>query len=175
MTLKQELIEETEGGILKCFNCGMCAGSCPTARVSNHNPRKIVRKILLDQDVNDDIWLCANCFTCSARCPKGVDIPKIIDHLKVKAMQSSNNHNIIFNKAFLRGVRMFGRLYEAGFLAEFNMRDTSIKSIKRKINDISLIPHFLLKGKLGFLPRRIKNPEEVNKIFEKVKELEARK
>ena len=172
MTLKNKIIEETEGGILKCFNCGICAGSCPTARVSNHNPRKIIRKILLNREVNDDIWLCANCFMCSARCPNGVDLPKIIDYLKVKEMQEGGNHNVIFNKSFLRSVEMFGRLYEAGFLAEFKMRDISVRAIKGAINDISLVPHFLLKGKIGFLPHKIKNPDEIKKIFKKVREVE---
>ena len=94
---------------------------------------------------------------------------------KLNAMQKGGiigNHNVAFHESFLRSVKMFGRLYEVGFLAEFKMRDISVKAIKGAINDIPLIPHFLLKGKLGFLPHRVKNPCEVKKIFKKVREVE---
>lgn len=172
MTIKQEIIKETKGKILKCFNCGMCTGGCPIGRISNYNPRKIIRKILLNIDITDDIWICSSCFTCTARCPNGIDVAGIIDSLKIKAFQNKEKHpSITFNKAFLNSVEKYGRLYEVGFLAEFNMKSPSIK---RSFRDMSLVPHLILKNKLSFFPHKIKNTDKVKKIFEKVREVEEK-
>jgi heterodisulfide reductase subunit C len=31
---------------------------------------------------SNTIWLCASCFTCGVRCPKGVDLAKIMEALR---------------------------------------------------------------------------------------------
>lgn len=50
-------------------------------------PNQIIRLLQLGQveDVKDSktIWICASCFTCEARCPKGVDLSKIMEAVRV--------------------------------------------------------------------------------------------
>ena len=48
-------------------------------------PNQIIRLVQLG-DVEalegNTIWLCASCFTCATRCPKGVDLSKIMEALR---------------------------------------------------------------------------------------------
>lgn len=167
---KQEFIIETGGSILKCFNCGTCTGSCPSARISGHNPRKIIRKILLGFDVSEDIWLCSSCFSCNARCPNGIDIAGIIDSVKIKALKNKKkNRAISLNKAFLNSIRKYGRVHETGLMAEFNMNSLSVKS---SLENLNLARRFLLRNKLNLTPHKIKNIGRIKNIFEKVGEIE---
>ena len=50
-------------------------------------PNQIIRLLQLGQDEevlkSKTIWICASCFTCEARCPKGVDLSKIMEALRV--------------------------------------------------------------------------------------------
>ena len=77
--LRKEVIKKTKGELLKCFNCGTCTASCPVSQLLDFNPRKILRKVALGLDVNEDIMPCVSCFTCNARCPNGIDIAKVMD------------------------------------------------------------------------------------------------
>jgi heterodisulfide reductase subunit B2 len=52
----------------------------------------------------------------------------------------------IFNEAFMREIRLWGRAYELGLLAEMKLRTRDIKS------DIDLGIKMLRKGKLAFIP-----------------------
>jgi heterodisulfide reductase subunit C len=50
-------------------------------------PNQIIRLLQLgcDEEVLESktIWICASCFTCEARCPKGVDLSKIMEAIRV--------------------------------------------------------------------------------------------
>jgi heterodisulfide reductase subunit C len=48
-------------------------------------PNQIIRLVQLgDEDAleGNTIWLCASCFTCATRCPKGVDLSKVMEALR---------------------------------------------------------------------------------------------
>ena len=58
-----------------CYECGVCVGSCPSARFYDFSPRRITQT-LAREDVetfyellNDDIWNCSQCYSCT-RCPR---------------------------------------------------------------------------------------------------------
>lgn len=38
------------------------------------------------------IWSCAACLTCVARCPKGIDLPRVMEALRIIQMERSGNH-----------------------------------------------------------------------------------
>jgi heterodisulfide reductase subunit C len=50
-------------------------------------PSQIIRLLQLGQEEDvkksKTIWICASCFTCEARCPKGVDLSKIMEAVRV--------------------------------------------------------------------------------------------
>jgi len=83
MTLKEEVLSEIDGEtIVYCQSCGVCTGGCPSARVSNYNPRRIIHKTNLEMDPGEEIWLCATCYTCQERCPREIKITDFINLLR---------------------------------------------------------------------------------------------
>jgi heterodisulfide reductase subunit C len=70
----------------------------------------------------------------------------------------------LFADAFLQSVRINGRAHELGLMAVFKLRTFKFFA------DLSLAPSMLLKGKLPFLPHRIKARGEVADIFRRFKE-----
>lgn len=38
------------------------------------------------------VWLCAACFTCLARCPKGIDVPAVMDALRYLQQEIKGEH-----------------------------------------------------------------------------------
>jgi hypothetical protein len=67
----------------------------------------------------------------------------------------------LFNKIFLRNIELFGRLYEMGLIAMFNLLSGEF------FKDFSLAPKMFLKQKIGIFPQGIRNLKELRKIFRK--------
>jgi heterodisulfide reductase subunit C len=56
-------------------------------------PNQVIRLAQLGiEDVLDSRtpWVCAACLMCQARCPKGVDIPRIMEALRQVALRKGN-------------------------------------------------------------------------------------
>jgi heterodisulfide reductase subunit C len=85
--IRNEFIKkvETLSGIdlSKCYQCGRCSGGCPSAEFMDLLPNQVIRFAQLGKKEEvlscKTIWLCASCFTCSVRCPKGVDLAKLME------------------------------------------------------------------------------------------------
>jgi heterodisulfide reductase subunit C len=77
-------VEELSGQTISaCYQCGRCSGGCPSASFMDLLPNQIMRLTQLGRtgDVLNcrTIWLCASCFTCVIRCPKGVDLARVME------------------------------------------------------------------------------------------------
>ncbi len=83
--LGQKVSELSGENLYACYNCGKCSAGCPSISEMDILPNEVVRLVLFgDEDVLncDTIWVCASCFTCTTRCPKGVDLSKIMEALR---------------------------------------------------------------------------------------------
>lgn len=89
-------IEEISGeNLMKCNQCGKCSAGCPSVSRMESLPNQIIRRVQLgDESVlgDDTIWLCASCFTCVVRCPKGVDLSKIMEALRLLTLRKNVNY-----------------------------------------------------------------------------------
>ncbi len=70
-----------------CYQCGVCIGGCPVARVNDgFHPRRLVQEIARGEWdgilTGDAIWLCAQCHLCSAMCPQDVGLSELIVELR---------------------------------------------------------------------------------------------
>lgn len=79
--------------ISDCYQCGRCTAGCPFAEFMDESPNRIIRLIQLglkDEVLNaQGPWFCAACLVCQTRCPRGVDIPRLMEavrtiHLRAK-------------------------------------------------------------------------------------------
>jgi heterodisulfide reductase subunit C len=90
-------IENISGqNVLACYQCGKCSAGCPMVSLMDLLPNQIIRLVQLGQvsDVlnSKTIWLCASCFTCTSRCPKGVDLAKVMEALRLLLLRKRTNY-----------------------------------------------------------------------------------
>ena len=75
---------------LSCNQCGMCSAGCPVAFVMDRLPSQVLRMVQLGiEEVleAETIWICASCQTCLSRCPRGVDLPRVMEALRQIALR----------------------------------------------------------------------------------------
>jgi heterodisulfide reductase subunit C len=88
-------VEDISGeNLLACNQCGKCSAGCPVAFSMELLPSQVIRLAQLGiEEVLDSstVWTCASCLTCVSRCPKGIDLPRIMEALRVIGMQRSGN------------------------------------------------------------------------------------
>ncbi len=81
-------VEEISGqNLMECYQCGKCSAGCPVVEAMDILPNQIIRlaQLGLEEELlnSKTIWLCASCITCTSRCPKGVDIARVMEALRV--------------------------------------------------------------------------------------------
>jgi heterodisulfide reductase subunit C len=84
-------VEEISGqDLLACNQCGKCSAGCPIVATMDILPSQVIRIAQLGiEDVleSNTIWICASCLTCVARCPKGVDLPRLMEAMRQIALR----------------------------------------------------------------------------------------
>ena len=99
-TAKKDSIEKLEKlsgqNIQQCFQCGTCTGMCPMIEHMDAHPRKVMHMAQLGlEDMLEDIqscWVCASCHSCNVRCPRGVDLPKVMEALRLLSLRKNKNY-----------------------------------------------------------------------------------
>jgi len=86
---KGELLKEVEDlcgeNLFGCYQCGTCSAGCPFIDEMDLSPDEVIRYIILDRKEvlnSKTIWLCSACFTCAERCPRDINITKIMEALR---------------------------------------------------------------------------------------------
>ena len=79
-----------------CMQCGTCSGSCPMNEEVDASPRKIMALIQFGQaealDMMNTPWVCASCHMCVVRCPRGIDLPKLMEALRQVKLRQNVDH-----------------------------------------------------------------------------------
>jgi len=167
----QSRIEAASGVVLSdCYQCGKCSAGCPVAFAMDYTPRQIIR--LLQLGLGEEAlhshtpWLCSSCQACYTRCPRKVDLPRLMEAVRQEARRRGmiNEKKVeIFDRAFLGTVERYGRAHEMGLMVQYNLQ--SLQPFK----DALLAPPLLFKGKISPIPMRIKNVADVKQIFARVR------
>ena len=79
-----EKVEEISGqNIFDCYQCGNCSAGCPVVDYMDIAPHQVMRIAQLgatEEILNSKtIWICSACLQCSTRCPKGIDVAKVME------------------------------------------------------------------------------------------------
>lgn len=145
-----------------CYQCLRCSSGCPMAEHFDLLPSEVMLAIQ-DGDASvassRTVWLCASCQTCNTRCPQGLDIPGVIDHFRQQTLDNpSIPETARFFKAFLRNIRVFGRMYEAGLMGELNLREG------KPFKDLDMGLRMIRKGKIRLMPQFARPPRRVQAV-----------
>jgi len=89
----RERVEEISGeNVFACYQCGMCSSGCPLAEEMDRLPSRIIRDLQVDDPCvleSNAMWVCASCLACEVRCPKGVDLAKLMEALRQIILRKS--------------------------------------------------------------------------------------
>ncbi|KPV42853.1 glycolate oxidase [Alicyclobacillus ferrooxydans] len=91
--------------IMNCMRCGFCLPACPTFRETGKeyaSPRGRIAlmkgiatgQLAIDQDFEDNMYLCLGCRACESACPAGVKYGRLVENARdaietVKSMNAS--------------------------------------------------------------------------------------
>lgn len=150
-----------------CYQCGKCSGNCPVAPEMDYLPSQLMRLVQSGRTAealaSRSIWLCDGCLTCSSRCPRDIDVARIIDGLRAISRRDLEDMGL-FAETFLTGIRRMGRANELPLGLLFNLR-------RRKWLDNSDVAWKLFRrGKLPLMPRRAGS---LSVVFERVRRVES--
>jgi len=174
LNLAQEIQERCGENVYLCYQCKKCSAGCPVVEFMDLAPNQLLRAVQLGQNErvlkSRTIWICANCQTCVTRCPHAIDLPRAMDVIKQLALEAGVKPPIasipIFNQAALRGIQMFGRMYELGLLGELKAR-TMLKGdidVGQLIKDLRMGAQMILTGKFKFIPERGRIPRKLQEV-----------
>jgi heterodisulfide reductase subunit C len=86
----------SEQTLRSCYQCGKCSAGCPMSFAMDLLPNQIIRlaQLGLEDDIAkaNTIWICASCITCSVRCPKGVDLARVMEALRLITSRKNIDH-----------------------------------------------------------------------------------
>ncbi len=170
-------VERVSGqSLAACYQCAKCAAGCPLAAAMDLAPHQIIRALQLGQPAlalhSRTLWLCVGCQTCATRCPCNVEMPRIMDALRLWAdahgLAPTPRDLLTFHEVFLESVALTGRAYEIGLIVGFNLRS------RRLFSGFDLAPAMLRKGKIKPLPQRVQAQAEIAAIFRRAAEVRQR-
>jgi heterodisulfide reductase subunit B len=164
--LARRIKDELGENVYLCYQCVKCTSGCPLADFFDWQPNQVMRALQLGQEdialESQTPWLCASCQTCTTRCPQGLNISGIMDFLTREALRRGFKPQVaevnVFNEAFLREVRLWGRAYELGLMMEIKLRNRDLFS------DLDLGVKFLQKGKLPIFPEAVRAPRKASPV-----------
>ena len=102
VTLCERIDELVGENVFACYQCGRCSGGCPMVESMDLMPSEAIRRIQMDDqrvlDANTP-WVCATCFVCTARCPRSVDIARIMEGLREIRRRRGEDHALMADVA----------------------------------------------------------------------------
>jgi heterodisulfide reductase subunit C len=98
-TIKKDYLDKiakiSGQNVHQCFQCGTCGGSCPMGQSMDSIPRKIMHLAQLglqdEIEKNNTCWVCASCHTCNVRCPRGIDLPRVMEAIRLMTLRQNKN------------------------------------------------------------------------------------
>ena len=151
----------------ECFQCSKCSAGCPVVSFMDYKPHQVIQMVNLgmadDLLSSRTIWVCASCYSCSTRCPNDVDVARVMDWLRQKAIAEkrppAEKEVALFHRSFLQSIKTFGRVHELSLMARYKL------AAKKYLDDAGLGWKMFARGKLRLLPARVKNRKQIADLF----------
>jgi heterodisulfide reductase subunit C len=174
----ERVMAATPGGdkLITCLQCGTCGGSCPSGADMDSTPRRLFA--MAAANMEDEVlssnapWYCVSCYYCMARCPQEIPITDLMYTFKRMAIargKYSKESHAEFSKTFIGFVERFGRSYEVGLAAGYQLIHNPIGSVNKSMMGLDM----LLKGRFKIIPGRINNMPQLTAILNEAKRIAA--
>jgi heterodisulfide reductase subunit C len=141
-------------------------------------PRKMWRMVQLglEEEVlhSKTMWLCSICYQCQVRCPRGIPLTETIAKLKQLALQERIKEwreSTAFYQQFAKVMRRYGRMREVEFMAHYFLSTNPLAAFGYASMGLTL----LRRGKLRLELPRLGGEGRLDRLFERVAELEGQK
>ena len=78
-----------------CMQCATCTGMCPMTEEMELSPRQVMHMAQFGMaeklaEINT-YWRCASCHACTVKCPRGIDIAKVMEALRQQTLRKSED------------------------------------------------------------------------------------
>lgn len=174
--LRDEVIEATPRGeqLKHCIQCGSCGGSCPNGADMEYTPRGIFA--LLNSGERDRVlsantmWYCVSCYLCMARCPQEIPITDIMYTLKRMAIArglAKDTDAPALARTFTSMVEKYGRSFELGLASRYYLMNKPLELLKMGPLGLSMFT----RGRMSFIPKKIRQIDQLRAIIKKAQEL----
>ncbi|MBE0534218.1 MAG: 4Fe-4S dicluster domain-containing protein [Phycisphaerae bacterium] len=169
--LAEEIRARCGENVYLCYQCRKCAAGCPNRLFMDSTPTELMRYVQLgmaeEAMKGNTIWYCLSCHTCSARCPQDIDIPHVVDALRIivqeKKIKTDTGDAALLNRLWMAMLRL-GRMYEMGLAGLMNILSG------HPFKDARLAAKMIRKGKIKLLPT-IRKPLEIHRMFKRARSL----
>jgi heterodisulfide reductase subunit C len=170
--LAEDIRRDCGEDVYRCYQCLKCTAGCPMTFAMDIPPSRIIRLSQLGQEElilgSRTIWVCLTCYTCSIRCPNDIDIARVIDALRERAVKRNHpaaKKNIaLFHEYFLDNVRKRGRTFEGEFLARYQIKTG------QATKNAYLGLRMFLKGRMALVPEGVENRKAFQEIYRRIED-----
>ncbi len=84
--VRDEVRARSGQDVSECLQCARCSAGCPVWAAMDILPHQVIRLLQLGdvQGAADSKtpWICASCFSCEARCPRELDLARIMEGVR---------------------------------------------------------------------------------------------
>jgi heterodisulfide reductase subunit C len=84
-----------------CMQCGTCSAVCPMIESMGFTTRQGIHYLqfgMIDEVIDARIGeYCASCHTCQVRCPRGIEVPKVFEAVRLLSLRA-NEDLVILNE-----------------------------------------------------------------------------
>ena len=90
-------VKELSGENLQlCYQCGMCSGVCPAVPDMDLSPRQVIElaRLGMQEEIVESktVWICATCLACTVNCPRGFDLSKLMEAIRLLTLRKNVDH-----------------------------------------------------------------------------------
>jgi len=91
----RKIEEVADQSVYRCYQCGKCSAACPATPEMDMLPNQVIRYLQLGLEERvleaNTPWICASCLQCRAVCPKGVDLARIMEAVRMLQLRKGRN------------------------------------------------------------------------------------
>ena len=91
----QKISELSGQNVWECMQCGTCSAVCPVVETMGLTTRRAIHYMqfgLVEKVIDARIVeYCASCHTCQVRCPRGIEVPKVFEAVRLLTLRQNRD------------------------------------------------------------------------------------